>query len=105
MIMVESIIKSNPMGRWYIELSDSTKEESEEHARVICLDIHEYAHKIEMIGEEYDGEIEVVWSSEDNVTMEQINEVRMQIMTYEAELKAQKENATHMPDGTPNFNA
>ena len=103
MVVIESVIKSNPLGRWYIELSDTMKEEGED--RVVCLDINEYAQKIEMMGEEYGGAVEVAWSTEDNVTPEQINEVRMQIMAYEAELEAQKENATHMPDGTPNFNA
>ena len=103
MVVIESVIKSNPLGRWYIELTDSMKEEGED--RVVCLDINEYAQKIEMMGEEYGGDVEVAWSSEDNVTPEQINEVRMQIMAYEAALEAQKENATHMPDGTPNFNA
>lgn len=99
MVVIESVIKSNPLGRWYIELSDTMKEESME----ICLDINEYAQKIEMMGEEYGGAVEVAWSTEDNVTPEQINEVRMQIMTYEAELEAKKQEATHMPDGTPNF--
>ena len=101
MAVIESVIKSNPLGRWYIELSDTMKEESEE--RVVCLDINEYAQKIEMMGQEYGGDVEVAWSSEENVTPEQINEVRMQIMAYEAELEAQTNNATHMPDGTPNF--
>ncbi|HFQ61190.1 MAG TPA: hypothetical protein ENK39_02670 [Epsilonproteobacteria bacterium] len=103
MVVIESVIKSNPLGRWYIELSDTMKEESED--RVVCLDINEYAQKIETMGQEYGGDVEVAWSSEENVTPEQINEVRMQIMAYEAELEAQKENATHMSDGTPNFNA
>ena len=103
MVVIESVIKSNPLGRWYIELTDSMKEEGED--RVVCLDINEYAQKIEMMGEAYGADVEVAWSSEENVTPEQINEVRMQIMAYEAELEAQKENATHMPDGTPNFNA
>ena len=103
MVVIESVIKSNPLGRWYIELTDSMKEEGED--RVVCLDINEYAQKIEIMGEEYGGDVEVAWSSEDNVTPEQINEVRMQIMAYEAELEAQKENATHMPDGTPNFSS
>ena len=97
--MIESIIKSNPLGRWYIELSDTMKEESME----ICLDINEYAQKVEMMGEEYGGEVEVAWSSDDGVTVEQINEVRQQIMAYEAEVEAKQQEATHMPDGTPNF--
>jgi len=101
MAMIESIIKSNPLGRWYIELSDTMKEESME----ICLDINEYDQKVEMMGEEYDGEVEVSWSSDDGVTVEQINEVRQQIMAYEAEVEAKNQESTHMPDGTPNFSA
>ena len=101
MVVIESVIKTNPLGRWYIELSDTMKEESME----ICLDINEYAQKIGMMGEEYGGEIEVAWSSDEGVTPEQINEVRQQIMAYEAEIEAQQQEATHMPDGTPNFSA
>ena len=99
MVVIESVIKTNPLGRWYIELSDTMKEESME----ICLDINEYAQKVEMMGEEYGGEVEIAWSSEDNVTPEQINEVRHQIMAYEAEIEAKEQESTHMPDGTPNF--
>jgi len=102
MVVIESVIKSNPLGRWYIELSDTMKEESAEN-RIICLDINEYAQKIETIGEEYGGEVEVAWSSADGVSLAQIHEVRQQIMTYEAEVEAKKAEATHMPDGTPNF--
>jgi len=84
--VIESIIRTNPMGRWYIELSDTMKEESME----ICLDINEYAQKVEMMGVEYNGEVEVVWSSDDNVTPVQINEVRQEIMAYEAQIEAEK---------------
>lgn len=103
MVVLESVIKSNPMGRWYIELFDTMKEEGEEHERVVCLDINEYAQKVEKMGEEYGGEVEVSWSSDDGVSVEQINEVRHQIMAYEAEVEAKQQEATHMPDGTPNF--
>lgn len=99
MVVIESVIKTNPLGRWYIELNDTTKEDSME----ICLDIYEYAQKIEMMGAEYNGEVEVAWSTEENVSVAQINEVRQQIMAYEAEIEAQEQQATHMPDGTPNF--
>lgn len=99
MVVIESVIQTNALGRWYIELSDTMKEESME----ICLDINEYAQKVEMMGEEYGGEVEVAWSSGDGVTVTQINEVRQQIMAYEAEVEAKNQEATHMPDGTPNF--
>ena len=82
--LIESVIKSNALGRWYIELSDTMKEESLEN-RVICLDINEYAQKVELMGAEYNGEVEIAWSSDENVTPAQINEVRQQIMVYESE--------------------
>jgi hypothetical protein len=84
MFVIESVIKTNPVGRWYIELSDTTKEEKRE----ICLDIKEYAQKVELMGEEYNGEVEVAWSSDEGVTVEQIHEVRQEIMAYEAEVEA-----------------
>jgi hypothetical protein len=100
MVIIESVIKSNPLGRWYIELRDTLKEESME----ICLDINEYARKVEMMGEEYGGEVEVAWSTEDNVSPAQINEVRQQIIAYEAEIEAQQnqlveENVEWTPNG------
>ena len=99
MVIIESVIKTNPLGRWYIGLSDTMKEESME----ICLDINEYAHKIEMMGSEYDGEVEVAWSSDEGVTVEQINEVRQQIMAYEAEIEAQKnQSGQENTEWTPN---
>lgn len=97
--IIESVIKTNALGRWYIELTDTMKDDSME----LCLDINEYAQKIEKMGEEYGGEVQVSWSADDDVTPAQIHEVRQQIMEYEAELEAQSQNPTHLSDGTPNF--
>jgi len=98
--VIESTIKTSPLGRWYIELSDTMKDDAEP---VICMDVYEYADKLEEMGKEYDGVVETIWSSDDNVTPEQINEVRMQMNAYEAEQEAKKEGVNNMPDGTPNF--
>ncbi|WP_294952419.1 hypothetical protein [Sulfurovum sp.] len=98
----ESVIRTSPLGRWYIEVTDTMKENAEPE---ICLDVYEYADKIEELGKEYGGAVEVIWSSDDNVTPEQINEVRMQMNAYEAEQEAQKDGEAHMPDGTPNFSS
>jgi len=97
--VVESVIKTSPLGRWYIELSDTMQDSDV----IVCMDVYEYADKVEEIGKAYGGEVEVIWSSDDNVTPEQINEVRMQMNAYEAEQEAKRENMEHMPDGTPNF--
>lgn len=102
-VIIQSTIKTNPLGRWYIELKDTTEEKSME----ICLSIDEYAQKIEEMGLEYGGEIEVAWQSDDNVSQVQIHEVRMQMNEYQAKLEEQESNGemsqTHQPDGTPNF--
>ncbi len=98
--VIESTIKTSPLGRWYIELSDTMKDDAEP---VICMDVYEYADKLEEMGKEYDGVVEAIWASDDNVTPEQINEVRMQMNAYEAEQEAKKEGVGNMPDGTPNF--
>lgn len=82
--LITSTIKTNPMGRWYIEISDTAKPESIE----ICLDIEEYAKKIAVMGKDYDGKIEVAWSADGDVTPVQIHEVRRQMMAYEAEQEA-----------------
>ena len=99
--VIESTIKTSPLGRWYIELSDTMKDEDP----VICMDVYEYAEKLEEMGKEYDGVVEAIWAKDDNVTPEQINEVRMQMNAYEAEQEAKKEGENNMPDGTPNFGA
>jgi hypothetical protein len=107
-VIINSTIKTNALGRWYIELNDTTEEDH----MAICLDVNEYAVKIEEIGQEYGGDIEVAWSSEDDVTPEQINEVRMQMNAYEAEREAREAAeaaaggeapTTHQADGTPVF--
>ena len=101
-VIFESTIKTSPIGRWYIELVDTEKPDAEP---VVVLDVYEYADKIEEMGKAYGDDVEVIWSSDDNVTPEQINEVRMQMNAYEAEQEAKQENMEHMPDGTPNFEA
>ena len=90
-VVIQSIIKTNPVGRWYIELIDPNEEDTKE--RVVCLDIYEYAQKVEVIAQEYGNDIEVAWESQEDVTPLQINEVRQQIMTYEAEQEAKQNDA------------
>jgi hypothetical protein len=99
--MIESVIKTSPIGRWYIELTDTMTDADP----VICMDVYEYAEKIEEMGKAYDGMVEVIWSSDDGVTPEQINEVRMQMNAYEAEQEAIRNGESNLADGTPNFQA
>lgn len=91
MVIIESVIKSNPLGKWYIELFDTSKDDTPE-SRVICLDVFEYAQKVEEMGKDYGEDVEIAWSSDSNVTPEQINEVRMQMNAYEAEQESIRAN-------------
>ncbi len=79
--ILEAKIMSNPMGRWYIEISDEAEDVKE-----YCLDFSEFEKKIAMLGDKYGGDIQVAWSSDENVTKEQINEVRMSMLEYEARI-------------------
>ncbi len=94
-VIFESVIKSNPVGRWYIELKDTSEEDRVE----FCLDLDEYAQKIEDMGAEYGGDIEVHWSADENVTQQQLNEVRMEMAKFQEEIEKNKaENS-----GEPTF--
>jgi hypothetical protein len=86
-VIFESVIKSNPVGRWYLELRDPQEGRTE-----VCLDLDEYAQKIEDMGAIYGGDVEVAWSAEENVTQIQINEVRHAMLVYEQKLADEEEH-------------
>ncbi len=98
-VILETVIKTNPVGRWYLEIRDS-----EENRTEICLDLDEYAQKIEDMGAVYGGDVEVAWSSEENVTQMQINEVRQAMMLYEQKLQEEQANQNDQDDGGFNPN-
>ncbi len=98
-IILETVIKSNPIGRWYLEIRDSEEERTE-----ICLDLDEYSQKIEDMGAIYGGDVEVAWSAEENVTQIQINEVRQAMMMYEQKLQEEEAAKKNQDDGGFNPN-
>lgn len=58
-----SHVDQNGVGEWFIKLTDTLEESS-----VICNSIEEYADKIEELGGEYGGDIEVVWTRSNLLT-------------------------------------
>jgi len=52
-----SHVDQNDNGNWFIKLTDTL-----ENTDVICKDLSEYENKIQELGSEYGGEIEVVWT-------------------------------------------
>jgi hypothetical protein len=98
--IIVSTIKNTPIGRWYIEIKDVTDKNAEVRE---CLDVFEYADIIEEMGKKYGGMIEVRWKKDDDVTPEQVNEVRMQMNAYEAQQEAIANGEMEAPDQTPDF--
>ncbi len=103
-VTFDSVIKTTPLGIWYIEIRDPEEDRVE-----ICHSIEEYAEKIEDMGAEYGGDVEVAWSAEEDVTKEQINEVRMQMNAYQQKLEDESivpgtgNERMQEEDGSPKF--
>jgi hypothetical protein len=56
------------------------------------------------MGIPHNGEIEIAWSTQDDVSPAQINEVRQQIMAYEAQIEAlQNQPLQENTEWTPNL--
>ena len=96
--ILEAKIKSNPMGRWYITISDEA-----EGVEEYCLDFSEFENKIALMGDKYGGDIEVIWSADENVTKEQINEVRMHMLDYENRI-AEEDKMSNLNPEESGFN-
>ena len=58
----------------------------EDEESIVCMDVFEYADKVEEMGKEYDGAVEVMWSSDDSVTPEQIYGVGILFFYYTKEI-------------------
>jgi hypothetical protein len=98
----EAVIKTMPNGKWFIELRDSEKEDSFKE----CFSVEEFAQKLEEMGAEYNQDVQVAWSQEENVTDLQVHEVRMEMMAYEAKIADednQNQSQEHNNDGSPKF--
>ncbi len=52
-----SHVDQDKIGNWFIKLTDTLEEKD-----VICKDLDDYATKIEELGADYGGDIEVVWT-------------------------------------------
>ena len=72
---------------WYIELTDTTD------GRVaLCDNLDDYEASISFLGDDYGGDIEVVWSHDKDVSAEQIYDVRVAMSKYHEKYKDQIED-------------
>ncbi|MFA7084447.1 MAG: hypothetical protein WC141_07930 [Arcobacteraceae bacterium] len=74
-------IEENGIGGWVIRISNTqTKEEA------LCKDLEEFSTQIELLGQPYKDNIEVLWSKADNLTEEHFYEVKQGMAKINKEL-------------------
>lgn len=81
-----SNIEENGIGGWRIRLTDTVDGREE-----LCGSMEEFVQKIEELGADYGGDIEVKWSKDDNVTPEHFAQVQQAISKYDMQEKSEKD--------------
>ncbi len=88
-VVFEAVIKINEDLNWFIELTDTV--DGRVHN---CLDVDEFSQKVEDFGGDYGGNIdEVKWSKDDNVSPQDMDELRMLMAQQQDEIEKLKAEA------------
>lgn len=74
-------IEENGLGGWLIRVTNQ-----ENFHEVICNDLEQFSTQIELLGQPYNNNIEVLWSKADNLTSEHFYEVKQQMAKINKEL-------------------
>ncbi len=101
-VKFEAVLKNNGIGGWCIELTDTL-----ESTTVRCEDLENFSSKIQEMGEGYGNDIEVEWSSADDVSPAHMQELRVAMMEYQEKYQEEidKElNGDQTPGFDPNAN-
>ena len=98
-----SHVDQDENGNWFIKLTDTLEEKD-----VICKDLDEYAIKIEELGLEYGGDIEVVWTRSQLLTPDNYQDLedKMAVMQekYQDEIDKINEKNNEVNDELSGFN-
>ena len=83
-----NIEEDNKDGKWLIRLTDTT-----DNRVAICKSLEEFKTRIGELGDDYGGDVEVVWSKNQNVTDTHFKEIHDGMAEYkEEEVKDKSEN-------------
>lgn len=84
-VVFEALVKNTDNDDWLIELKDTVDGRVE-----VCADLKEFEIKIQEMGEDYGGRIdEVKWLSDDNLSPQNMQKVRVAMMEYHEKYKDQ----------------
>jgi hypothetical protein len=82
-VIFTSTIKMDDNNKWYIELKDMVDQRVE-----VCLDMEEYANKVQELGDDYGGNIDAVnWYKDDNVPERVMDEIRQKMADQKASIE------------------
>ena len=70
-MILETTIKSDGFGGWYLELYNPETDE-----RIACESFNDYMAKVVQMGEDSPEELEVKWSADEDVLPSHINDLR-----------------------------
>ncbi|HIP20733.1 MAG TPA: hypothetical protein EYG70_06385 [Sulfurimonas sp.] len=83
-VVFEARVKRAVNNTWYIELIDTVDNRLE-----MCKNIDVFEEKIELLGQDYGGNIdEVRWLKDDDVSPQMMDELRMQMSKVKVEVES-----------------
>jgi hypothetical protein len=94
-----SHVEPDKIGGWYIKLTDTLEEKE-----VICKDLDEYAKKIEEMGDDYGGDIEVTWTRSSLLTPSAYQELQEQMAIMQEKYQDEIDKINNKNDEQSGFN-
>lgn len=76
-VVIKANIEENGLGGWLIRVTDSF-----DNKEYICKDMHAFSVEIERLGSLYEGNVEVQWSKDDNLSSQNFHQVQVQMAKY-----------------------
>jgi hypothetical protein len=86
-------------GRWLIRLTDTLDDRV-----AICKSIEEFKVKIEEFGDDYGGDVEVLWNKDQDVTDENFKEIHNTMAQYKEEEPEDTTENIEVYEETTGFN-
>ncbi len=80
-VVIKSNIESNGIGGWWIHLTDTV-----DGREMFCNDMAEFQTNIELMGDDYGGDIEVQWAKDENISPEHFHEIELAMHAHKQEM-------------------
>ncbi len=92
-----SYVDQDKLGNWFIKLTDTVDDST-----AICKDLDEYKIKIEEMGDDYGGDIEVVWTRSNLLTPANYQDLTDKMGKLQEEYKDEIDKINNNQDNAQN---